>query len=189
MNTNPPYKSGAFRISSAYGPRPSLGDWHNGIDLIGLDGDRIVTAVAGGKVMQSRMVTSHLNRTWEWGNYIAVLQDDGVTAYYCHLDQRDVKQGDIVEAGDVIGIQGNTGYSLGEHLHFEVRHGGKAFDPAEYLGIPNEAGAIIEVPVMPEPSYEEIVVSKCGLEKQTRDYINKYKYAQDLWRKLAEQMM
>lgn len=189
MNLHPPFRHGAFRISSPYGSRPVLGDYHNGIDLIGLDGDRCVTAVMGGKVMQSRMVISHANRTWEWGNYVSVLQDDGVTAYYCHLDSRSVKQGDIVKAGDELGIEGNTGYSLGEHLHFEVRRDNKAFNPADYLGIPNESGRIIELPVIPEPSYEELVVSKCGLEKQTRDYINAYKYAQDLWRKLYEQMV
>ena len=189
MNFNSPFKYGAFRISSPYGDRPSLGDYHNGIDLIGLDGDITVTAIMGGRVVQSRMVTSHANRTWEWGNYIAILQDDGVTAYYCHLDSRRVKQGDRVEAGDEIGIMGNTGYSLGAHLHFEVRRNNKAFNPAEYLGIPNESGAIVDIPSMPEPSYEEVVVSKCGLEKQTRDYINKYKYAADLWRKLYEQMV
>lgn len=189
MKTNSPYKNGSFRISSAYGNRPSLGDWHNGIDLIGLDGDRDVVAVMGGRVLMSRMVTNHSNRTWEWGNYVSVLQDDGVTAYYCHLDSRAVKQGDRVEAGDSIGVQGNTGYSLGEHLHFEVRRDNKAFNPADYLGIPNESGTIVEVPATPEPSYEEIVMNKCGLEKQTRDFINSYMYAQDLWRKLAEQMM
>ena len=189
MNTLSPFKYGAFRISSGYGNRPSLGDYHNGIDLIGLDGDREVVAVKGGKVVMSRMVTSHANRTWEWGNYVAVAQEDGVTAYYCHLDSRIAKQGQTIEAGDPIGIQGNTGYSLGEHLHFEVRRNNVAFDPSEYLGIPNVPGEIVEVPIMPEPSYEELVVSKCGLEKITRDYINKYKYAQDLWRKLYEQMV
>lgn len=182
-----PFKGGAFRVSSAYGPRPSLGDHHNGIDLVGLDGDTAVCAVRGGSVIQSRIVTNRNNKTWEWGNYVAIRQDDGVTAYYCHLDSRAVGIWRRVKAGEVIGVMGNTGYSLGPHLHFEVRNSqGAAFDPAAYLGIPNESGAVIEVPVMPDISYEETVMTECHFEKQTRDYINKYKYAAEFWKRLYE---
>lgn len=187
-----PFKSCIFKVTSPYGDRPALGDYHRGIDLVDMASDSLhgcVTAVKPGKVVQSRIVTDKNNKTWEWGNYIAVRQDDGNTAYYCHLHSRVAEKGDTVKTGDVLGIMGNTGYSLGPHLHFEIRNAlNNAFDPAAYLGIPNESGAIIEIPTVPEPAYEEIVVTKCGLEKQTRDYINRYKYAADLWRKLAEQM-
>ena len=187
MNTDSaPFKSGAFRVTSPYGNRPSMGDFHNGIDLVGLDGDTAVTAVCGGRVMQSRMVTSKTNRTWEWGNYVSVQQDDGVTVYYCHLASRAVKQGQRIEAGDDIGVMGNTGDSFGAQLHFEVRIGNQAINTAGYLGIPNEAGAVIKPEA--EPDYASLVVAKCGLEQQTRDYLDAYKYASDLWRKLYMQM-
>lgn len=186
MTTHPPFGGGAFRVTSAYGPRPSLGDYHNGIDLVGLDGDFSVCAVMGGTVRQSRIVTNKSDRTWEWGNYVSVLQDDGMTAFYCHLASRTVKKGARVEAGDEIGVMGDTGYTLGPHLHFEIRNGQNIpFDPAGYLGIPNEPGAIIEVPVTPKPSDEELVVSMCGFEKQTRDHINKYRWGFFVWQKIA----
>lgn len=187
-----PFKRGAFTVTSPYGPRPSLGDYHNGIDLVGLDGDTLVCAVMGGKVAQSRIITNKNNRTWEWGNYIAIKQDDGVTAYYCHLAERRVQYGHKVSAGQVIGVMGNTGYSLGPHLHFEVRNSkNTAFDSAVYLGIDNIAGAVIEVPVQSEPAldFAVLVCRKCGLEEQTKKYIDKYKYADALWAKLYKQMI
>ena len=179
-----PFASGSFRVSSPYGSRPELGGWHAGIDLVDLSPDRIVTAVMGGKVIRSRIAPySETDRTWQWGNYVAVQQDDARIAYYCHLASRSVGAGEIVRAGDHIGIMGSTGYSTGPHLHFEVRDPMTAIDPAEYLGIPNAVGTY-SMPAPEPPDYAAMVCRICGLEQQTRDYLDAYKYASDLWRKL-----
>ncbi|MBE6538084.1 MAG: M23 family metallopeptidase, partial [Ruminococcaceae bacterium] len=45
-----------------------------------------------------------------------------------------------VRAGDKLGVMGNTGYSFGAHLHFEVRNGSKKINPEDILGIPNKVG-------------------------------------------------
>ena len=187
-----PYRYGRFRVSSVYGNRILYGamEFHQGLDLVGLDGDNEITAVIGGTVLMSRIVTDHSNLTWQWGNYVSIRGDDGNVIYYCHLAERYVSAGQRVKAGDVIGIQGHTGYSFGDHLHFEVRKTAASsshINAAEYLGIKN-AVAKYEMPT-PEPDYAEIVCQKCGLEQQTRDYLDKYKYANDLWRKLYEQMV
>lgn len=57
------------------------------------------------------------------GNYIAIFHDDGSFAYYVHLKKNGaiVKVGDKVKAGQIIGYSGNTGYSSGPHLHFDIR--------------------------------------------------------------------
>ena len=194
--TNPPYfpfASGSFRVSSPYGQRN--GSMHYGIDLVDYSSilnryHNLVMAVRGGTVAQARQVYEKSNKTWEWGKYVAIDQDDGNTVYYCHLSKYMVKRGDKVSAGDIIGVAGNTGYSTGIHLHFEIRKyedgTTKYVNPAEYLGIVNSAGEIIYWAM--EPRYEDEVIRICGLEEQTRKYINQYKYAEDFWRKVYEHL-
>lgn len=138
-----PFASG-FVVSSPYGVRddPFTGErlWHGGVDLVG--NDRNVRSVATGYVLRSRIVTDKMDKTSEWGNYVAVMGEaDGRIIYYCHLDRRAVNEGQRVEAGQIIGIEGSTGRVTGMHLHFEVRDSaGRQLDPCAYLGIPNREG-------------------------------------------------
>ncbi len=144
-----PFKSQRCRLTSGYGYRthPVTGQknsFHGGVDLVGLDtdignGDEVI-AVSSGKVVRSRIVTDKSDATWQWGNYVAVTGNDGVTIYYCHLARRNVTVGQYVAVGDCIGIEGSTGQSTGKHLHFETRRGSKRINAAEYLGISNAAG-------------------------------------------------
>ena len=144
-----PFRSRCCRLTSRYGYRthPVTGQknsFHGGVDLVGITtgsgNGNIVTSVASGRVIRSRIVTDKSDTTWQWGNYVAVLGDDGATIYYCHLASRTVKEGQTVRRGDQIGIEGTTGQSTGVHLHFEVRRGNERINAAEYLGIPNEPG-------------------------------------------------
>ena len=144
-----PYQSGKCRLTSGYGYRthPVTGarnSFHGGIDLVGITtssgANKLVRAVHAGTVVRSRMVTNKSDATWQWGNYIAITGNDGVTIYYCHLDQRIVFAGQVVKAGDVIGFEGSTGQVTGQHLHFECRRGATQINAADYLGIANVAG-------------------------------------------------
>ncbi len=149
-----PFKSGKFRVTSPFGQRYLNGapQFHGGIDLVDADAAGVVTAIMGGVVIRSRCLPESSNiLTWQWGNYVCVQQDDTRLAYYCHLDERLVEEGQHVKAGAELGIMGNTGYSFGRHLHLEIREGAKSINPAEYLDIPNEAGAIVEMPAAPAP--------------------------------------
>ena len=130
--------SGKFKVTSPFGQRTLNGkpDDHKGIDVVGIT-DKHVCAVVGGRVVTSKIVTDKSNRTWEWGNFVCILGDDGRMYYYCHLSKRLVSVGRRVEAGQHFGIEGNTGYSFGSHCHFEVRENGVSIDPAPFLGIPN----------------------------------------------------
>jgi murein DD-endopeptidase MepM/ murein hydrolase activator NlpD len=138
--------SGNVRITSIYGYRtnPITGqpnEWHGGLDLVSTD--RTVRAAVGGRVAVSQIVTDRGDTTWQWGNYVAILGDDGNVVYYCHLAERRVEANQRVEAGDVIGIMGTTGYSTGIHLHFEVRdRSNRQLDAAAYLGIENKIGDV-----------------------------------------------
>ena len=148
------------------------------IDVVGIT-DKHVCAVVGGRVVTSKIVTDKSNRTWEWGNFVCILGDDGRMYYYCHLSKRLVSVGRRVEAGQHIGIEGNTGYSFGSHCHFEVRENGVSIDPAPFLGIPNKAGTY-------GTDWRAEVQKKFGLSKDTMAYLDKYRYAADLYRKLGD---
>ncbi len=121
---------GLYTVYSWFGWR-SLGN-HKGIDISGghASGALIVAAESGTVVFAGRDNSGY-------GNYVIIRHSDGVQTLYGHcLDgSLMVKAGDNVSAGQAIGRVGNTGYSFGAHLHFEVRVNGTAVDPASYLGL------------------------------------------------------
>ena len=186
-----PFESNKYRVTSPYGQRVLNGvnQWHNGIDLVG-EGSTAVCSVCDGKVVSSTMITDKSNRTWEWGNYVCV-EADGKRMYYCHLASRAVKVGDTVKKGQRIGIMGNTGYSFGAHLHFEVRVNNKAINAADFLGIHNKAGKC-DIRLMNAETYVDAIIKKVGFSKP-EDVRNallgvKHKYPDDLFRKIYEKM-
>lgn len=113
---------------------------HAGIDF-GTPWGTFVTATDAGVVK-----LAGLDNTG-YGNLVKIEHDWGFS-YYAHLADFRVKVGERVEAGQVLGLSGNTGRSTGPHLHFEVRRlGGNwrrdIFDPRPYLfeGAPAEPEA------------------------------------------------
>lgn len=139
---------GRVYLSSPFGWRNLNGvqDYHRGIDVVGVDSKEI-RAVRGGNVVSSQIITDKSNRTWEWGNYVCILGDDGMYYYYCHMSERYVSKGQTVAAGDIIGVEGNTGYSFGSHCHFEVRKpDGTSVNPAAFIGIENVCGSYTYTP-------------------------------------------
>lgn len=139
-----------MRITSKFGmrihPIDGVKRMHNGLDIVTDAGGKFpVYAVAPGKVVRSRCVkkTNSKDKTWQWGEYVAVAGDDGKTCYYCHLSKRSVSVGQRVKAGEQIGLSGSTGYSTGIHLHFEVRNwAGTPINAADYLHVPNAVGKV-----------------------------------------------
>lgn len=138
-----PFEKGKIRLTSPYGVRELEGTsgFHGGIDIVGIESARVVSACSG-VVAQSTVVTDKNDPNWMWGEYIIILGDDGRTYFYFHLASRAVKRYDRVNEGDYLGEMGNTGYSFGAHLHFEVREGDAAtrVNAAEVLGIENKEG-------------------------------------------------
>lgn len=140
MKMNLPYQSGKVTLTSHFGWRTLNGqrDYHKGVDLSGTN--KTLVAPCDGVIGSSTIITDKSNLTWQWGNYIRIDTPDGLKIFMCHMAQRKVKVGQKVKSGDVVGIEGNTGYSFGSHCHFEVRKNGVSVDPTPYLGIPNEWG-------------------------------------------------
>lgn len=114
---------GGFTTSD-YGARWE--SFHKGMDIAGNIGDDVMVAIDG-------EVTYSQYNDGGYGNLIMVTHVDNMVTYYAHLDQMYVSVGDKVTKGDVIGVVGNTGFSTGPHLHFELRVDGEPVNPAEYL--------------------------------------------------------
>lgn len=116
------------KITSNFGLReqPTAGAStdHKGID-IGVPTGTNVYAATGGVVVVSGFTGSA-------GNYIRVRGNDGIETVYMHLNNRLVKYGDTVNAGDIIAQSGNTGNTTGAHLHFGIFQNGVAVDPLTF---------------------------------------------------------
>ena len=187
-----PFESYKYKVTSPYGQRVLNGEsqFHGGVDLVGI-GSTAVCSVCDGTVLSSQIITDKSNLTWQWGNYVAVQAKDGTVHYYCHLASRAVKKGDKVVKGQRIGIMGNTGYSFGAHLHFEVRRNNKAINAAEYLGIPNKAGQY-NARLMNAETYVDGIIKKVGFTKPADVKAAllgaKHNYPDELYRKIYENM-
>lgn len=114
------------RISSEYGLlRYTNGSTtpgrHAGIDIAAAEGTPIQCPAAGKVVFSDYLLNT--------GNTLVIEHGCGLKTYYFHLSERDVEAGDMVEAGQLLGKVGTTGYSTGAHLHFEVRIQDQNLDP------------------------------------------------------------
>jgi murein DD-endopeptidase MepM/ murein hydrolase activator NlpD len=100
--------------------------FHAGVDLLAPAGAPVLAAGPG-------RVTWAGARAGGWGNLVVVRHPDGVRTLYAHLSAIDVRVGDEVSGGALLGRVGATGDATGPHLHFEVRVGGAAIDPLTAL--------------------------------------------------------
>ena len=69
-----------------------------------------------------------------YGNYTCIDHGGGISTCYAHQSAFQVSVGQQVSQGQVIGLSGNTGFSTGPHMHFEVRINGAVTQPLNYLG-------------------------------------------------------
>ncbi|MBQ6801800.1 MAG: peptidoglycan DD-metalloendopeptidase family protein [Oscillospiraceae bacterium] len=124
---------GYSKISSYYGWRFNNTDFHTGVDITGsgVHGAKVVAANTGTVVHTN--YCPYNGYSYGYGTYLIVDHGGGITTLYAHLSDISVKKGDIVVMGQQIGKVGNTGWSTGAHLHFEVRKNGSAVNPISYI--------------------------------------------------------
>ncbi|KGT76198.1 membrane protein [Bradyrhizobium japonicum] len=127
-----PYRKpviGEVEFTSGFGVRsdPFLGRpaMHTGLDFRAATGDP-ARVTANGKVVSAG---------WSggYGRMVEVDHGNGLSTRYGHLSEINVKVGEIVKLGQVIGLVGSTGRSTGPHLHYETRIDGEAVDPQKFL--------------------------------------------------------
>ncbi len=102
--------------------------YHRGVDYAGGVGSPVI-APAGGRVALVGRVSQGFK---VHGNIIGLDHGEGVTSAYLHLSRINVKEGDMVKAGQVIGAVGGTGAVTGPHLHWGLYVHGLAVDPAPW---------------------------------------------------------
>lgn len=113
-----------FSKSSAYQK------FHSGIDIAGKRGEP-VTPFYPGTVIYAGQIT------WGYGKHIIIDHSNNMTSIYAHLDSMYVVPGQEVKPGDIIGGQGNTGWTVGPtgvHLHFQINIYGVPVNPRVFLG-------------------------------------------------------
>lgn len=128
-----------FNVPRSYGP-------HEGIDLRATDEHwQPVNILAGedGQVIRASDKKSDGTPS-AYGWHVILDHGDGWRTWYCHMERLYVQLGDLVEAGDPLGLAGSTGNSTGIHLHLNVQHIGHGLsgyvvadvlDPAPFLGL------------------------------------------------------
>ena len=126
-------------ISSYYGYR--WGTLHGGIDISdgGIMGAPVVASKSGTVSRTNNTCTHNYGKSYScgcgggYGNYVVISHDGSYSTLYGHMTSVAVSPGDYVNQGDVIGYVGSTGWSTGEHLHFEVYVNGTRYDPLGYV--------------------------------------------------------
>jgi len=134
---------GRFKVSQGF--RPPSNPSHDGIDLVGIDSKEIHATVSG---------TVHFagwenpNNSYQgFGQYVCIrftYNNETWYAYFGHLSKILVKTGQTVKIADIIGIEGTTGHSTGNHCHYEIRKefykGATVMNISTFSGIPNACG-------------------------------------------------
>ena len=127
-----PYRTpvmGAYELSSGFGVRsdPFLGRpaMHTGLDFRASIGDPVRATASG------RVVTAG----WSggYGRMVEIDHGNGLSTRYGHMSRINVKVGEQVQVGQIVGQAGSTGRSTGPHLHYETRIDGEAVDPQRFL--------------------------------------------------------
>jgi murein DD-endopeptidase MepM/ murein hydrolase activator NlpD len=132
QSPNPPRRVSAWRwpllgpITQRFGESLTQYGYHYGIDIDGDTGDPVRAARRG-------RVTVAGSYDQCGGLEIHIDHGNGIASWYRHLSRIHVAEGAVVEVGTIIGRVGNTGCSLGSHLHFAIRKGSRFVDPLDYL--------------------------------------------------------
>ena len=118
------------RVGSYFGYRTDpfykVSKFHEGMDFTATVGTDVYATGDGVITMVERSYGGY-------GNCITINHGFGYETVYAHLSKMDVRKGQKVKRGQVIGHVGNTGKSTSPHLHYEVHKGGKAIDPINFF--------------------------------------------------------
>ena len=138
-----PLGTSPLQVTSPSGPRTLNGkdEVHPGFDLHANENSALFAPAAG--------TISRIGPMGGYGNAVEIKYDNGQTALFAHLNDfnKNIKPGDKVSQGEVLGVTGNTGKSTGPHLHVEHRDAdGNLVDPTKVYGAPAPQGGSSSAP-------------------------------------------
>jgi len=129
----PVKKVDGVKISSDYGmmidPISKKERMHKAVDFSAPIGTPVYSTADG----IVRKVKQNHKEGKGYGKYIIIDHEEGYTTLYSMLSEYNVKEGQEVKQGDIIGLVGSTGRSTGPHLHYEVMKDGENVNPADYF--------------------------------------------------------
>jgi len=122
-----PLKGGFLNSSFGYRKDPidNVMRFHQGQDITIKSGSPILAPADG--------IVKRAYYAGGFGNHIKLDHGNGYTTLFAHLSRINVKHGQKVKRGDVIGLTGNTGRSTAPHLHYEIHHYGEPKNPLDYF--------------------------------------------------------
>ena len=134
-----PVKTDEYWISSAFGWRKSpftgLREFHRGLDISAKRGTPIIAPADGTVLLASKDL--------HFGKFVKIKHNNKFTTLYGHLLQYEVKKGQKVKRGDIIGLMGNTGMSTGYHLHYTVIKDTVSVNPCNHILNLNNSGSMM----------------------------------------------
>ena len=136
LNASLPLKS--IRINSKFGMRkhPVMHKtvMHNGVDLAA-HYEKVFSMLPGEVI--------GVGQDFRSGKYV-IVRTGGYTISYCHLSSFGVTKGMFINAGETLGLSGNSGMSTGPHLHLTTKKDGKVFDPVMLINLIQERQSLIQ---------------------------------------------
>jgi murein DD-endopeptidase MepM/ murein hydrolase activator NlpD len=121
-----PFGPTSVLIEPPYGPYKHF---HTGVDISAPLGTPVMAAADG-------LVVAIGHSNFGYGNFVVIAHGGGIATLYGHLLQTNANVGETVVRGQVIGLEGSTGFSTGPHVHFELRVNDQVIDPMPYLPVP-----------------------------------------------------
>ncbi|MFK5976855.1 MAG: M23 family metallopeptidase [Sulfurovum sp.] len=119
------------KLSSPFGfrdhPITKKNEFHEGIDLTAPKGTAVYATASG--------IVKYAKTKGNYGKVILILNSYGFKTAYGHLSKYEVKRGDFINKGDIIGYVGDSGKTLDSHLHYEVRYLNKWLDPKAFMSL------------------------------------------------------
>ena len=142
-----------------------------------------VHAIASGVVMRNDRCYNHKSRESRLGHTLTIYGSDGVAISYERLaGSEQIKEGDYINAGQVIGTEGDSGAGKGQYLQLRFSKNGRLVDGCEYLGIKRKPAEYS----VDAPNAEEAVCRICRLDSNERYSICTLPCADTIWQKIVD---